>query len=186
VEAPPNASFAPSANQVSNLNTQINFTNTTTGASNYIWSFGDQSQTSTEINPSHVYPTEPVGQYEVMLIAFSPFGCTDTAYSTIQIYEELIFYVPNTFTPDNDKFNPVFLPVFTAGFDPYDYKLLIFNRWGEIIFESNNAEIGWDGSYGKNAEIGMCQDGVYTWKIEFKVTRWDERRIAIGHVNLIR
>jgi gliding motility-associated-like protein len=186
VEAPPNAAFSPSANQVSNLDTEVNFINNTTGASNYVWSFGDGSGTSTEINPSHTYPTDPVGQYEVMLIAYSPFGCTDTAYSTIQIYEELIFYVPNTFTPDSDKFNPVFLPVFTAGFDPYDYNLLIFNRWGEIIFESNNAEVGWDGSYGKNGEIEMCQDGTYTWKIEFKVTRWDERRMAIGHVNLIR
>jgi gliding motility-associated-like protein len=186
VEAPPNAAFSPSANQVSNLDTEVNFINNTTGASNYVWSFGDDSGTSTEINPSHTYPTDPVGQYEVMLIAYSPFGCTDTAYSTIQIYEELIFYVPNTFTPDSDKFNPVFLPVFTAGFDPYDYNLIIFNRWGEIIFESNNAEVGWDGSYGKNGEIEMCQDGTYTWKIEFKVTRWDERRMAIGHVNLIR
>jgi gliding motility-associated-like protein len=186
VEAPPNAAFSPSANQVSNLDTEVNFINNTTGASNYVWSFGDGSGTSTEINPSHTYPTDPVGQYEVMLIAYSPFGCTDTAYSTIQIYEELIFYVPNTFTPDSDKFNPVFLPVFTAGFDPYDYNLIIFNRWGEIIFESNNAEVGWDGSYGKNGEIEMCQDGTYTWKIEFKVTRWDERRMAIGHVNLIR
>jgi gliding motility-associated-like protein len=186
VEAPPNAAFSPSTNQLSNLDTEVNFINNTTGASNYVWSFGDDSGTSTEINPSHTYPTDPVGQYEVMLIAYSPFGCTDTAYSTIQIYEELIFYVPNTFTPDSDKFNPVFLPVFTAGFDPYDYNLIIFNRWGEIIFESNNAEVGWDGSYGKNGEIEMCQDGTYTWKIEFKVTRWDERRMAIGHVNLIR
>ena len=121
-----------------------------------------------------------------MLIAYSPFGCVDTAYSTIQIYEELIFYVPNTFTPDQNNYNPVFLPVFTSGFDPYDYNLKIFNRWGEIIFESFNHLVGWDGSYGMNGEIEMCQDGVYTWKIEFKVNRWDERRIAVGHVNLIR
>jgi len=64
--------------------------------------------------------------------------------------------------------------------------MLIFNRWGEIVFESNNHLVGWNGSYGKNGEIEMCQDGTYTWKIEFKVNRWDERRIATGHVNLIR
>jgi trimeric autotransporter adhesin len=141
---------------------------------------------STETNPTYTYPNNGEGQYVVTLVATSPLGCTDTATTIIQVYEELIFYVPNTFTPDNDKYNPVFLPIFTSGFDPFDYNLLIFNRWGEVIFESNNHEVGWDGSYGKNGEIEMVQDGVYTWKIEFKVTRWDERRRAIGHVNLIR
>ena len=186
VEAPPIASFEPSENQLSNLNTAVDFTNTTIGANSYVWDFGDGSLTNTDVNPSHVYPTDPVGNYNVMLIAYSPLGCTDTAYSLIQIYEELIFYVPNTFTPDNDTYNPIFKPVFTSGFDPFDYTLLIFNRWGEIIFESHNAEVGWDGSYGSNGEIEMCQDGTYTWKIEFKVTRWDERRQVVGHVNLIR
>jgi gliding motility-associated-like protein len=120
------------------------------------------------------------------LIATSALGCTDTAQSTIQVYEELIFYVPNTFTPDNDNYNPVFQPVFTSGFDPQEFVLYIYNRWGELIFESRNVEIGWDGTYGSNGEIEMCQDGTYTWKIEFKVSCWDERRVAIGHVNLLR
>jgi gliding motility-associated-like protein len=186
VEAPPIAAFTPSSNQLSNLNTQVLFTNNTTGANNYLWNFGDGSQYSTDVNPIHIYPVDPVGTYEVMLIAYSPLGCTDTAYSTIQIYEELIFYVPNTFTPDIDNYNPIFLPIFTSGFDPFNYNMLIFNRWGEIVFESNNHLVGWNGSYGKNGEIEMCQDGTYTWKIEFKVNRWDERRIATGHVNLIR
>jgi len=121
-----------------------------------------------------------------MLIAYSPAGCVDTAYSTIQIYEDLIFYIPNTFTPDNDDYNPTFQPIFTAGYDPYDYTLLIFNRWGEIVFESHNTEIGWDGTYGSNDEIDLVQDGTYTWKIEFKTTRNDERVMRVGHVNIIR
>jgi gliding motility-associated-like protein len=117
-------------------------------------------------------------------------GCVDTAISVITVYEELIFYVPNTFTPDQDEYNPTFKPVFTSGYDPQDYVLYIYDRWGELIFESRNAEVGWDGSYGtwdqSSNQIELCQDGTYTWKIEFKVTRWDERRVAIGHVNLIR
>jgi gliding motility-associated-like protein len=185
-EEAPNAAFTPSSNNVSNFNTLIDFTNQTTGASNYVWSFGDNSGISTEVNPSHLYPNDIEAEYMVTLIAYSPLGCVDTAYSFIQIYEELIFYVPNTFTPDIDNYNPVFQPVFTAGFDPFSYNLMIFNRWGEIVFESNNAEIGWNGSYGNNGQIEMCQDGVYTWKIEFKVSRWDERRQVFGHVNLIR
>ena len=118
----------------------------------------------------------------MQLIAYSSLGCTDTAYSTIQLAEELIFFVPNSFTPDIDDYNPTFQPIFTTGFDPYDFTLLLFNRWGEIIFESHNAEIGWDGTYGGK----LVQDGTYTWKIEFKTTVNDERKSLTGHVNLIR
>lgn len=185
-EDAPIAEFTPSANQLSTLNTEVLFTNNTIGASNYTWTFGDNSQSSNAISPTHIYPDDEIGTYNVTLIAYSPLGCPDTATSVIQIYEELIFYVPNTFTPDNDDYNPTFRPIFTSGFDPQDYVLYIYNRWGELIFESRNALVGWDGSYGSNREINMCQDGTYTWKIEFKVTRWDERKVAVGHVNLIR
>jgi gliding motility-associated-like protein len=189
-EEPPVASFVPSSNQVSTLDTEVNFENTTIGGETYSWDFGDGSAFSNEESPAHIYPSEEQGLYPVTLIAYSPLGCPDTAITTIQVYEELIFYVPNTFTPDADDYNPTFKPVFTSGFDPQDYVLYIFNRWGEIIFESRNPEIGWDGSYGtwdqSPKQIELVQDGTYTWKIEFKVSRWDERRVAVGHVNLIR
>jgi gliding motility-associated-like protein len=60
--------------------------------------------------------------------------------------------------------------------------LLIFNRWGEVIFESNNSEIGWDGTYGGD----ICQDGTYTWVIEFKELGKDKRNRISGHVHLLR
>jgi gliding motility-associated-like protein len=186
VEGNPTAAFSPSANMVSEFNSEVTFTNNSEGASDYQWTFGDESQGSTEENPVHDYINAEIGNYTVTLIATSPYGCADTAISIIQIYEELIFYVPNTFTPDYDKFNQFFTPVFTSGYDPYDYTLLIFNRWGEIIFESHNAQVGWDGSYGKNKEIEMVQDGTYTWKLEFKVTKNDERKEYVGHVNVLR
>ena len=94
----------------------------------------------------------------------------------------LIYYVPNTFTPDNDEFNQTFQPVFTAGFDPYDFQIIIFDRWGELIFESFNADEGWDGTYNGK----LVPDGTYTWKIEFKTSSSDERVAVIGHLNLIR
>ncbi len=95
----------------------------------------------------------------------------------------IIFYVPNVFTPDGDEFNEVFQPVFTAGYDPFDFHLMIFNRWGELIFESYNADIGWDGTYG---ERGLVQDGVYVWKIDFKETMSDKRHIHTGHVTVLK
>lgn len=186
VENDPIASFSPSSNIVTTNNTEVIFTNESIGATSYYWTFGDATQASTEINPTHIYPDVESGNYLVTLIAYSPLGCTDTALAYINVVEELIFYVPNTFTPDVDNYNPVFQPVFTSGFDPYDFTMLIFNRWGEIVFETHDATVGWNGTYGSNGEIQMCQDGTYTWKIEFKTKLNDERKMVVGHVNLLR
>jgi len=102
----------------------------------------------------------------------------------IDYQEEPIIYIPNSFTPDGDEHNNIFLPVFTSGYDPFNYELLIFNRWGQIIFESHDASVGWDGSYSGDGHV--VQDGVYTYKIIYKVKRTDERRLIVGHVALIR
>ena len=182
VEETPIASFSPSTNHLSTMYTGVDFANTSQGAVNYVWDFGDNSAISAEENPTHVFPDTEGGAYVVELIAYSPLGCTDTAWATINIVEELIFYVPNSFTPDGDMYNEYFEPVFTSGYDPYDFEMLIFNRWGEIIWESHDASVGWDGTYGGT----IVQDGTYTWKIEFKTTINDERRMLIGHVNVLR
>jgi len=186
VEANPIAAFSPSINIVTEYDGQIDFTNESIGATNYSWNFGDGTAPVTDENTSHDFGGQDQESWIVSLIASTPLGCADTAYSTIVYQEELIFYVPNTFTPDDDDYNPVFQPVFTAGFDPYDYVLYIYNRWGELIFESHDATVGWDGSYGTNREIELVQDGTYTWKIEFKVTKNDEHKIVVGHVNVLR
>jgi gliding motility-associated-like protein len=110
--------------------------------------------------------------------------CQDIEYFTVQVNscDEILYYVPNSFTPDGDEFNNVFQPVFTSGFDASNFHLSIYNRWGELIFESYDASKGWDGYYNGV----LCQDGVYTWKIIFKLPDTDERRILMGHVVLIR
>ena len=56
----------------------------------------------------------------------------------IIINDELIFYVPNTFTPDGDTYNQTFQPIFTSGYDPLVFSMLIYNRWGELLFESTD------------------------------------------------
>jgi hypothetical protein len=69
------------------------------------------------------------GMHVVQLVAYLPLGCTDTAWASIGVVEELIFYVPNTFTPDGDAYNEYFSPVFTSGYDPFDFDVFLFNRW---------------------------------------------------------
>jgi gliding motility-associated-like protein len=182
VEDVPIASFIASGIDLTNLMTEVHFENTSIGAVSYLWNFGDNTALSTQVNPIHVFPDDASGSYVIELIAYSPLGCTDTTWLVINISEELIYYVPNTFTPDGDDYNETFKPVFTAGYDPYDFTLLLFNRWGEIIWESHDVEVGWDGTYGGK----LMPDGVYTWKIDFKTTESDERVMITGHVSIIR
>jgi gliding motility-associated-like protein len=129
-----------------------------------------------------MFPNILFNEYLVTLIATSEYGCIDSTTISIQITDELIFYVPNAFTPDGDNHNNTFKPVFSSGFDPYDYTLLIFNRWGEIVFESRNAQVGWDGTY-----AGIpCHDGVYVWKVIVGLSNNANRAEKIGHVTLLR
>jgi gliding motility-associated-like protein len=73
-----------------------------------------------------------------------------------------------------------------SGFDPYDYNLFIYNRWGELIFESKDANFGWDGTYGIGGENRAVQDGTYTYQIIYKLKNNDFRSTIHGHVNVIR
>lgn len=182
VEANPIASFIPSLYSVISLEPDVTFDNTSTGAVNYIWDFGDGSPQSNDVNPSHTFPDNATTGYPVWLYAYSPIGCVDSTLTVIEVDEVIIFYIPNTFTPDDDEFNQIFQPVFTSGFDPFDFNLKIYNRWGQLIFESNNADEGWDGTYGGI----LVPDGVYSWKIEFKSISDDERFIHTGHVNVLK
>jgi gliding motility-associated-like protein len=164
--------------------TEVEFTNNSIDADSYIWDFGDETPLSNETDPIHNYPNVPQ-QYHITLIASNNNGiCSDTADAYLTINDVLIYYVPNVFTPDFDNYNQTFQPIFTSGYDIYDYHLMIFNRWGELIFESYNASIGWDGTYPENGEI--CQDGVYVWKIIFKETMSDKRHNITGHVTLLK
>jgi len=156
--------------------------NTSSGGATYNWNFGDGSPNSSSHSPAHIFPGDQPGAYEVTLTVMSADGCPATATGTVVIEEELVYFVPNTFTPDGDEFNQVFTPVFTSGFDPYDFNMTIFNRWGEIIFETEDHKMGWDGSY---HDI-LVPEGVYTWKIEFKIQKNDERKIIHGHVQMLK
>ena len=91
--------------------------------------------------------------------------------------------MPNVFTPDGDQFNETFQPIFTSGYDPYDYHLMIFNRWGELLFESYNSKVGWDGTYGGG---DLVEDGVYVWVIEFKENMSDKHYTVRGHVSVLK
>jgi gliding motility-associated-like protein len=185
VDSSPEANFTSNPEEIDLISGAINFNNASDGADTYHWNFGDGTS-STDVNPAHEFDTDQeVDEFIVELIAYSDLGCSDTVKMILPFNEGLIYYVPNTFTPDEDNYNEVFKPIFTSGFDPQDYNLKVFNRWGEIIFESNDAEYGWDGTYGVN-NSKIVSDGIYVWKIEFKTLATDERKTVAGHVNVIK
>lgn len=177
----PDASFSQSEHQITTIPSNVQFWSSMGGGYHYEWDFGDGFG-SDEINPNHYFPDDVAGIYEVQLIVTSMFGCSDTSYSVVEVQEEFIIYVPNTFTPDGNQFNEVFMPVLTSGYDPYSYHLIIFNRWGEVLFESYDAEVGWDGTYGNH----VVKDGTYVWKIEVSDKANAQRRQFKGHVNVLR
>lgn len=184
-DAPPVASFTATPNPISVINSEVMFVNSSIGAAYYSWDFGDYV-TSTQVNPQHDYLNVEDGSISVVLIAESSFGCKDTARLVLSVEEKLVYFVPNTFTPNSDGFNAGFKPVFTSGYDPFDFEMIIFNRWGEQIFETHDSNYGWSGNYGVGSNQNECQDGVYTYNITFKSSINGERRVITGHVNLIR
>lgn len=178
----PNASLNANPNVLSSTSETINFNNTTLGAVSYFWDYGDGT-TSTVFEESHFYNgiTENI---LVTLTASTALGCVDIVELNLPVISDPIYYVPNTFTPDQDEFNQLWRPIFTTGFDPYNFHLWIYNRWGETIWESNNAEAGWDGTYG--SEGIDVQSGIYTWKIQYNNKETDDKKVVTGTVQILR
>jgi gliding motility-associated-like protein len=179
----PIADFNVTPQSMTVLNTTGTFENYSAGADYYDWDFGDGSANSSEFEPIHAFPTSAAGTYLISLIASTEFGCKDTATRTVIVLESQLIFVPNTFTPDGNEYNQTWLPIITADFDPYEYSCFIFDRWGEIIWENHNHELGWDGKRTDGIDVSQ---GTYTWKIVLKSPYSDSRKAYIGHVNLLR
>ncbi|MEZ4937291.1 MAG: gliding motility-associated C-terminal domain-containing protein [Crocinitomicaceae bacterium] len=164
----------------------INFNNLAEFATDYFWTIENiyptdyYYQTTTDSNFTHIFPSSP-GSYLVCLNVSNNQGCTDQYCSGVTIRDDYTLYVPNAFTPDGNGLNESFKPILN-GIDEQNYELLIFNRWGELLFESHNKEVGWNGVYRGD----IVQDGVYVWQIRFKLKYTDERITKRGHVTILK
>lgn len=129
------------------------------------------------------YTFDQPGNYNIILRRDNVICYDEVSYQVIVTEcPGILYWVPNSFTPDSDEHNQMFGPVMTEGFDVNDFTFLIFNRWGEIIWESHDPNSKWDGRYNGN----MSQDGIYSWKLQFSVFGDDGRIIDFGHLVLIR
>ena len=152
-------------------------------AKHYEWVFGDGLPISVQENPTHTFPTTTGQHYTVTLTGYNTENGCSTSYSQMIVAKEpLIYYIPNTFTPNGDEYNNAFKPIFYSGLDVYNYHLIIYNRWGEVIFESFNVDFGWDGTYGNQ----IVETATYIWKLEFKEKNKENTHSKTGHVNVLR
>lgn len=162
----------------------VNFINLSQNQTQNFWDF-DSLGTSTQFNPSFIFPSEMPGTYLVCLAVADDNGCVDTSCVNVVVNDGLLYYVPNAFTPDGDGKNDIFLPILN-NFDPNEYEFLIFNRWGELIFQTDNLNVGWDGMASKGPVNEKVMNDVYVWKINGKDRDSNKVIELIGHVTLFK
>lgn len=164
----PTAKFTARPLEVFTPSQPTNFSNQSSLGKKYLWNFGD-GETSTEDSPTHTY-VKP-GEYEISLTVETDRGCKDVYIlpEKVKALDETSVQMPNAFSPnpagspgrrydgkaiDNDIFHPL-----VQGAEKYLFS--IYSRWGELLFETNDQEEGWDGYYkGK-----ICTQDVYVWKV---------------------
>lgn len=177
----PVASFSALPQPASILSPNVYFTDLSSGAFAWQWSFGDVVNSSSTVqNPNFVY--SDTGVYLVQLIVVNEFGCADTVNDEIKINPDFIVYIPNTFTPNGDGLNEIFIPI-GIGIASENYEFFIFDRWGDMIFKSTNPAVGWDGK--ANGGAFMAQQDTYVWRVNITDVFGKKHRYT-GHVNLIR
>jgi gliding motility-associated-like protein len=186
----PMASFDVRPGVVYVPDTELNTYNFSNGATSYLWDF-DDGTTSDEKEPTHKYRIE--GVYDVMLIAMNDHGnnvvCVDTLVRKITAKQGGVTRVPNAFTPNPNRptsttpgsntFNDVFLPQVKGA---EEFNMQVFDRWGNLVFESNNSNIGWDG-YDKNDKLMPA--GVYVFKLTLRLSD-GQRTTQVGDITMIR
>lgn len=186
----PVASFDLRPNVVYVPDTELNTFNFSSGATEYEWDFGDGSVVFEE-EPKYKYKIE--GVYDILLIAKNDHGngvvCVDSLSRKIVAKQGGVTRVPNAFTPNpngpnggrpgNNSFNDVFLPQVKGA---EEFNMQIFDRWGNLIFESNDSSMGWDG-YDRNGKI--LPAGVYVYKLTLRLSD-GQRTTQLGDITMIR
>lgn len=179
VNPSPVASFTATPILTTIFDPDIFFFNTslTTDIVSWYYDFADGSGSS-DVNPIHTYGTW--GDYYVTQTITNSYACPNTATLLVRVLPEFRFWIPNAFTPGNkDYLNDIFKPIVIG---VKDYTFMIFDRWGELIYKTNDTEAGWNGTYkGK-----PCTDDVYVWKCEFQNIVTQESESHVGHVTLVR
>ncbi len=170
------ANFSSQGIDGTELSPKYQFSDQSTNAATRYWTFGDGTS-STTLNPLHTYPGK--GMYTVTLLTTTTNGCTDLRIMQVEIVPVFTIYIPNAFTPDGNGNNDYFA---AKGIEITEFNMMIFDRWGELIFQSDDITKGWDGKANHGDKI--AEQGVYVYKIglrDFSQKYHD----YTGHVTLL-
>jgi gliding motility-associated-like protein len=180
----PVAAFEPEKNIIPLLDASVQFANNTAGESSFLWNFDAEhaGEESTDKNPTHLY-TE-IGEYLVTLTATNLYGCSNVISRILTITEDFAVYIPSAFTPNQDGKNDSFKPS-GIGISESGYSMLIYNRIGELVFESNHLTKGWHGDFERNKGNHDVAGDVFIWKLVLQDFRGESHGYS-GTVNLIR
>jgi len=161
---------------------EVQFVNESTGSVSWEWRFGD-GQESNEEEPLHIYDYD--GSYLVMLAAFNDprYGCADTAWDYVEVDPYMTFYVPNAFTPEGNGVNDTWGPAGT-NFQLESYNVKLFDRWGKLIWQTDNPKVRWDGKDPSSGTPLMA--GNYTYIFTLKRKNTFEPKVISGTVTLYR
>jgi gliding motility-associated-like protein len=177
----PTPDFISNPNPTTMFEPEVDFLDNTIDGNiwGYSWDFAGLGG-SPFPNPSFEFPNDTVGEYPVTLTVTDANGCVNSITKIVIVNGEFGLYVPNTFTPDFDNKNDIFLAK-GFGIANEDFIMQIYDRWGEKIFEANDIDQGWDGFY-KGTRV---KTDTYVWKIIFKDVN-GEKHTKHGHVNIIQ
>ncbi|MBX2922667.1 MAG: PKD domain-containing protein [Chitinophagaceae bacterium] len=156
-------------------NTPASFTNTSIGAVRYTWEFGD-GDTSVLVNPVHQY--NRTDTYNVCLIAYNEHGCADTICQPVPALVSPLIAVPTAFSPNGDGVNDY---VYVRGYAIQRMVFRIYNRWGQLVFQTNDPNKGWDGKY--KGVLQPMDAYAYTLEVEYSDGTRASRK---GDITLLR
>ncbi len=179
----PIADFTFSSNPITIFETGVQLQDRST-ADVIAWEWfspGSSPTTSLDKNPSFVFPVGELGDYPITLLVTTEHGCIDTITYIMHVIDDVMLYAPNTFTPNGDEHNQSW-GINITGIDIYNFDLFIFNRWGEVIWESHDPLAKWDGSY--NGQL--VQEGTYIWKVQANDLINDDKHEFSGYIHMIR
>ena len=181
VSAPPTAAFGIVGDQIGTNSPVAAFNNESTGANAFEWDFGGLG-TSTITSPQFTFPSDEEGRYEVCLTAYATPTCTDTACTALVVPEQAAVFIPNSFSPDGDGRNEVFMPV-GNGVGRSDYAFTVLDRWGRVVFRTSDPDSGWNGELPNGA---AAPTGVYVWQLSALDAISATGFKRMGHVTLMR
>lgn len=180
VDPAPKAEFVYTPEPGTAENNMLVFSATDPHAVDLQWTFHDGSH-QTGRQATYVYPNKIADEYLVCLSVADRYGCADTLCDTISILVPN-FWVPKAFTPDGNGINDIFLPIM-LDMASEDYHLRIFDRWGQLVFETQDPDKGWDGR-GKGGASSTT--GVYVWRIEYRPMYSSDKMERFGTITLMK